>query len=326
MYDFPKIDLHLHLDGSVRPATCLELARQQGVTELADLTLAEMADRMRMQPDAAEDDFSAFDTPLMVMQTAEALTRITAELVEDLAAQGLVYAEIRFAPQFHCQQGMSQREAIEAVLQGAQQGMERHSSIKVGIILCAMAFGPATETYTQNVETAHLTGEYLGRGVVAMDLAGYEDRLPEFGPIFELAHQLELPTTCHAERHVDQCVPFATDRIGHGYQVADEPALTDYVIKNNVPLEMCPLSSMVYGLPQDGRHPLKRLYDAGAPVTVNTDNMTVLDTCLKREYDICRAMGFTERDLIQLNINSARAAFLPADEKETLVAKLQAYL
>ncbi|MBC5582247.1 adenosine deaminase [Anaerofilum sp. BX8] len=329
MREFPKIDLHLHIDGSVQPETALELARQQGLAEGA-LSPEEAVRKMVIQPGGNGSDFKEFDLPIAVMQTAPALRRVTAELVRRLAAEGVWYAELRFAPQFHLCGGLSQREVIQAVLDGQAEGEADCPGIETGILLCAMGtLDPAEQNREQNLETVRLAKEFIdaGTGVAGIDLAGYEERLAEYADVFALAKKLGVPATCHSEFEVPQCLPFGTPRIGHGYQVAQQAELQQAVKARGVTLEMCPMSSIIsYDLPDDGRHPLKVLYDQGVRVTVNTDNLVVLGTSLEREYECCRRMGFSDADLVRMNLYSAEAAFLPPERKKRLIARVRACL
>lgn len=326
MGKIPKIDLHLHIDGSVLPQTALELAREQGMAEGA-LSLEEITRRMVIPKGEHGTEFKEFDLPIAVMQTAPALQRVTRELVERLAAEGVLYAELRFAPQFHLEKGLTQREVIRAVLDGVQQGLEQAPEIEIGILLCAMGtLAPAEENREQNLETIRLAKEFIDAGtrVAGIDLAGYEDRLSDYADLFEFARKLGVPATCHSEFQLDQCLPFGTPRIGHGYQVAEFERLIDTVRARGVTLEMCPVSSIIsYDLPTDKRHPLRVLFERGVKVTVNTDNLTVLGTSLEREYECCRAMGFTDDELVQMSINSAKAAFLPPEKKAALMEKIK---
>ena len=294
------------------------------------MTLEEVTRRMVIQPGDNGTDFKEFDLPLAVMQTAPALRQVTADLIARLAGEGVCYAELRFAPQLHLEKGLTQRDAIEAVLQGVADGEAACPEIAVGILLCTMGkLEPAAVNRAENLETVRLAAAFIAAGskVVGVDLAGYEEHLADYAEVFDLARELGVPATCHSEFEVPQCLPFGTPRIGHGYQVAQRPDLAEIVKARGVTLEMCPVSSIIsYDLPEDEQHPLKVLYDQGVKVTVNTDNLTVLGTSLEREYEYCRRMGFCDRDLILMNINSAEAAFLPPEEKAKLVARLRACL
>lgn len=155
-----------------------------------------------------------------------------------------------------------------------------------------------------------------------MDMAGYEERMPEFADLFALAARLGVPATTHSEFTVGQALDYNTPRIGHGYQAALIPELTQAVVERGITLEMCPQSSLSYdyGLSGDETHPLRRLFLAGAKVTVNTDNRTVLNTDLEHEYELCCRMGFTDREIIAMNNNALRAAFVSDKVKRELLA------
>jgi len=317
-----KIDLHLHIDGSVRPETVYELSRKYHVEPECNMTLEEIKNSMIIPDGEYDPDFLTFNPPLRVMQTPEGLTRITKELVERLEAEGLIYAELRFAPQYHLNNGMTQEEAVVAAIEGLTEGLRTCKTLKAGLILCAMNHCDPQDNHTENIETIHLAKKYLGKGVCAIDLAGYEERMSEYIDIFELAHNLGIPTTTHSEFTVGEALTYNTSRIGHGYQAALIPELTEAVINKEITLEMCPDSSLSYdyGLNGDETHPLYVLFKKGARVTVNTDNLTVLGTSLEKEYDLCRKMGFTDEDIVKMNNYAIEACFADEETKKALLA------
>ena len=235
--------------------------------------------------------------------------------MERLDSQGLIYAELRFAPQYHLNNGMTQEDAVAAAIQGLNGGLKNCRVLKANLILCTMNHCDPAENHAENIETVRLAGKYLGKGVCAVDMAGYEERMPEYSDIFDMARELGIPATTHSEFTVADALKYGTSRIGHGYQAALIPELTDAVISHNVTLEMCPDSSLSYeyGLSCDETHPLFVLYKKGAKVTVNTDNLTVLDTDLEKEYALCRKMGFIDEDIVRMNNFAIEASF--ADEK-----------
>lgn len=316
-----KIDLHLHIDGSVKPETVYELSRKYNIEPECSLTLEEITKSMVIPEGEYDPDFLTFNPPLRVMQNAEGLTRITKELVERLEAEGLIYAELRFAPQYHLQGGLTQEDAVLAVIQGLKEGLKNCSTLKAGLILCTMNHCDPAANHEENMETVHLAKKYLGKGVCGVDMAGYEERMSEYADIFELAHELGIPTTTHSEFTVGEALKYNTIRIGHGYQAALLPQLTEAVIAQGVTLEMCPDSSLSYeyGLTGDETHPLYVLYKKGARVTVNTDNLTVLNTNLEFEYDLCRKMGFTDKDIVKMNNYAIEACFADEETKEALL-------
>ena len=335
-YPFPKIDLHLHLDGSMLPETAWELARERGIDMPAD-NLADFRSFIIVTAEcrSVNEYLKRFEMPLSILQDAPALTRVTRELIELLSRQGLAYAEIRFAPQLHTRRALTMREAVEAVLEGVRAGLARCPGIGIGILLCAMCVGPETVNNAENLETVRLAGEYLGKGVVGVDLAGAEGIVPleRFAPVFRLATELCVPFTCHAgdsqgPETVRAAMDFGTKRIGHGHHIALDRALCARAIRDQVVLEICPTSNIQCETqPSYQAHPLKRLIDMGVPCTINTDNMILSDIDLDKEYDRCtQEMGLTCQDLIRCNINSARAAFLDGGEKAALISRLLAFL
>ncbi|MBR4035454.1 MAG: adenosine deaminase [Oscillospiraceae bacterium] len=317
-----KIDLHLHIDGSVKPQTVYELSRKYGIEPECNMTLEEITKSMIVPEGEYDPDFLTFNPPLRVMQTAEGLSRVTKELVERLEAEGLIYAELRFAPQYHLNGSMTQEDAVLAAIDGLNAGLKNCKTLKAGLILCAMNHCDPAENHAENIETVHLAKKYLGKGVVAVDLAGYEERMPDYADIFTLAKQLGVPATTHSEFTVGDALEYGTTRIGHGYQAALISRLTEKVIEKGVTLEMCPDSSLSYeyGLTGDENHPLYVLYKKGAKVTVNTDNLTVLDTSLDFEYQLCRKMGFTDEDIVRMNNYAIQACFADEETKKALLA------
>ena len=317
-----KIDLHLHIDGSVKPETVYELSRKYNIEPECNLPFEEIRNSMMIPEGEYDPDFLTFNPPLRVMQTKEGLTRITHELVERLEADGLIYAELRFAPQYHLENGMTQEDAVLAAIEGLHEGLANCKTLKAGLILCTMNHCDPAENHDANIETVYLAKKYLGKGVCGVDMAGYEERMPEYADIFELAHELHIPCTTHSEFTVGEALKYGTTRIGHGYQAALLPELTKAVIEKGVTLEMCPDSSLSYeyGLTGDHTHPLYVLYKKGARVTVNTDNLTVLDTSLEFEYELCRKMGFTDEDIVKMNRFAIEACFADEETKKELLA------
>lgn len=335
-YPFPKVDLHLHLDGSFRIPTVWELVQKQGVTMPADSLEGYDAWMKKCSNAGSVNEYlKMFDAPLQVMQDPDSLIRITKELIEDLAAQGVAYAEIRFAPQLHCQKNMTQRDAIEAVLEGRRQGLEENPDIKIGIICCMMSVGPETLNWDANMETATITHEYLDKGVVCMDLAGAEGFVPlsNFKPLFDKATSLGTPVICHAGdsqdwKTVRDAIDMGAQRIGHGHHIYENPELCRIAAERGIALEICPTSNIqcqsreTYEL-----HPAQNLLYMGVPVTINTDNMTMSRVNLETEYDHClNEMGFEYEDLILMNMNSVACSFMKEEEKEELIEKLMSYL
>ena len=316
-----KIDLHLHIDGSVLPQTVYELSRKYNIEPECNLSLEEIAASMTIPEGEYDPDFLTFNPPLRVMQTPDGIHRVTRELVERLDRDGLIYAELRFAPQYHLNNGMTQEDAVIAAIQGLNEGLKNCRTLKASLILCTMNHCDPAENHAENMETLRLAGKYLGKGVCAVDMAGYEERMSEYSDIFDAAQKLGIPATTHSEFTVADALEYGTSRIGHGYQAALIPELTEAVIIRNVTLEMCPDSSLSYeyGLSCNETHPLYVLYKKGARVTVNTDNLTVLDTDLEKEYALCRKMGFRDEDIIRMNNYAIEASFADEQTKQELL-------
>ena len=332
-YPFPKVELHLHLDGSIPPETMWELAKKEHA-ELPVATLEEFRTWLKVTSDcgSVNEYLERFELPLQILQKKENLSLVTESLIDVLAGQGYGLAEIRFAPQLHLRQGLSQRDAIEAVLAGQRAGLKKHPALKTGILLCAMSIGPETLNMAENLETVRLTKEYLGKGVIGCDLAGAEGIVPlhSFHPVFDLAKELGVPFTCHAGDSqgpdtVKDALDFGTKRIGHGHHLYDAPELWQRVLENGVTLEICPTSNIQCKTqPSYALHPAKKLFDAGIRVTISTDNMVLAAVTLEDEYDHCVSeMGFSRADLIRMNLYAAEASFLPEEEKANVISQLQ---
>ena len=332
-YDFPKLDLHLHLDGSMLPESAWEMAKERNIKLPAD-NIEDFKIFIIVTADcrSVNDYLERFEMPLQIMQDSAAISRTAMELVELLASQGLVYAEIRFAPQLHTRNGLTQKDAIEAVIDGVNKGMEKCPSIKIGVICCTMSVGPETANMEENLETVRLAKDYLGKGICGIDLAGAEGIVPlkNFHPIFDLAKELGIPFTCHAGDSqgpdtVRDAMDFGSKRIGHGHHIFDDKELCKSAIKEGVTLEICPTSNIqCQSQPSYEEHPAKKLFDMGMNITINTDNMILSDINLDKEYDKClNQMGFEYNDIIKMNINSVKASFMPEEEKQPLIEKLE---
>ena len=335
-YPFPKLDLHLHLDGSFRIETIWQLAKERNIA-MPTNTIEEYEKWLLDHSNAEDvnDYLKMFDAPLQVMQDKDSISRITKELIDDIAAQGLAYAEIRFAPQLHTKNGLSQKDAIEAVLEGRKKRLENNKNINIGIICCLMCVGDEKINWDANMETATVAHEYLDKGVVCIDLAGAEGIVPlkNFAPIIEKAKSYNTPIISHCgdsqDWHtVQDAIDFGAVRLGHGHHIYENPMLCRYAADHNIALEICPTSNISCKTRSSYEmHPAQNLYNMGIPITINTDNMTFSKITLEKEYDHCiNEMGFEYEDLILMNINSVKASFMKEDEKENLIAELEKYL
>lgn len=311
------IELHLHLDGSLRPETVWELAKEQNI-KLPTNTVDEVRDQMQVPEDCRtlEEYLTRFDLPLLVLQTREALERAAFELTEDLAKEGVTYAEIRFAPQLSIKGGMTQEQAVEAAIEGVKRGMEQYPSIRVGLILCCMRGEDNEEWNLQTVETAK---KYLGDVVCAVDIAGAESLYPteRFAPVFEKVREYGLPSTIHAgeaagPESMKTALAFGAKRIGHGVAAVEDPKLVRRLIEEQITLEVCVTSNyQTKVVPSIEAHPIRRLFNAGVRVTVNSDNRTVSNTNVRKELDILRnVFGFKEQEIEKMEEYAWEARFL----------------
>lgn len=332
-FDFPKIDLHCHLDGAMRPETAMLLAAERGISVPAK-DLDDFRNFISVTADCRDvnEYLKRFDLPLSIMQDSESLYRTAFELVEMQYMQGLRWAEIRFAPQLHCRKGLTQQAAIDAVSSGVVDACRKYESIKVGLILCMMSFGNPALNDAANRETIELTKKNLGSVVRGIDLAGAEGLTPlsSYGYLFEIIRAYKLPFTCHAGDSqgpdtVLDALNFGARRIGHGHHIIDDPSLVERAIRDGVTLEICITSNIQCSTqPSYEQHPIKRLYDAGVKTTLNTDNMVLSGVTLDSEYRLAtERCGFTVADIIKMNINSANASFMPDCYREQLIGELE---
>lgn len=311
------IELHLHLDGSLRPETVWELAKEQNI-KLPANTVDEVRDQMQVPEDCRtlEEYLTRFDLPLLVLQTREALERAAFELTEDLAKEGVTYAEIRFAPQLSIKGGMTQEQAVEAAIEGVKRGMEQYPSIRVGLILCCMR-GEDNEEW--NLQTVEAAKKYLGDVVCAVDIAGAESLYPteRFAPVFEKVREYGLPSTIHAgeaagPESMKTALAFGAKRIGHGVAAVEDPELVRRLIEEQITLEVCVTSNyQTKVVPSIEAHPIRRLFNAGVRVTVNSDNRTVSNTNVRKELDILRnVFGFKEQEIEKMEEYAWEARYL----------------
>lgn len=321
-----ETDLHLHLDGSLLESVVRILAQQAGY-DLAGKNLKELLS-VGLDCRSLPEYLQCFELPGILLQTREALTLAAKDLVERLDGQGVVYAEIRFAPQLHTQKGLTKEDAVEAVVQGVKDGCASSGGrIHAGVLLCAMVNGPDKE----NEETFSLARAYLGNGVVGADIAGPEGFVPmeHFEGLFQTAYRQAVPFTIHAGEtgnydNIAKAVSYGAKRIGHGCAAIQSEACMELLKREKITLEMCVVSNLqTKAVASLEEHPLKAFYDKGIRVTYNTDNMTVSDTSLDYEAELLVSrMGFTEADLRQMNRYAIESAFIGEAEKTELLAAL----
>ena len=310
-------ELHLHLDGSLRPETVWELGKIQGI-DLGAKDVADVKYIMEVPEDCKtlHDCLERFELPLKVLQTADALERVSFELVEDLHNINVDYAEIRFAPQLSTEKGLTQEEVVEATIKGVKKGMDKYPDIKCGLILCCMR---GENIDDRNLKTVEVAKKYLGDVVCAIDLAGAESLYPTemFEKVFEKANEYKLPRTIHCgeakgPESIRKALSYGTKRIGHGVNAIYDEELVKELVEKGVTLEVC-VTSNYHTKVVDSieKHPMKKLFDAGVRVTVNSDNMTVSNTNIHKEIEILKnKLGFTDADIEKIQKYAEEARFL----------------
>jgi len=313
----PKAELHLHLDGSLRVDTALELARTRGVEAPRDWTGMSAALIAPMPCSSQAELLRAFDLPIALMQDAEALERITAELVVTKAADNVRYVEIRWGPLLHVTGGLSLADGIAAVCAGARNG-----AAAAGVVVRLICTALRSHDPARNVELAETAGRFLDQGLTGWDLAGPEAAFPDplqHGEAFEAARAAGLRVTIHAGEwggaaQVRRALAVEPERIAHGPGTIDDPVLATHLTAAGVTLDLCPTSNWQAGIVSSlASHPLARLHRAGVPVTLNTDETTVADLTLSEEYvNAVETIGLTLPELWAIDRGALDVAF--ADE------------
>lgn len=312
------IDLHLHLDGSMSLECARSLATKQGIALPDD---EELLSRLRVSDDCRDlnEYLERFELPLSLLQTADAISESVERLCNELKAQGLVYAEIRFAPQLHLQKGLTQEDVVLAAIAGLNR-----SSFFASLILCCMR---GTDNREANIETVRLVEKYLGKGVCAVDLAGAEALFPNenFVDVIEYARSLSLPMTLHAGEalgadSVASAIELGADRIGHGVRSIEKPELLKLLSEKKIPLELCPTSNLNTRVLDDLKdYPIRTFFDADVMITVNTDNTSVSSTSLANEYQkLADALELTEAELKKIALCSISATFLDSKGRKKI--------
>jgi adenosine deaminase len=319
----PKAELHQHLDGSVRPETAVELAADIG--QALDL---EGARRRMIGPERCADQaelLTYFDLPIALLQTADALRRVTEELVDDLAADGIRYAEVRWAPRLHLERGLGVRDVLEAVAGGvsARAATLGPAMPLVGLIVTAMRSHPPAA----NVELAIAAADF-GHPIVGFDLAGPEAAYPAapHALAFVTARERGLGLTAHAGEvpgagRVREVVDLGVRRIAHGVTAADDTELLATLTARDIALDLCPTSNVQAGIVASvADHPVLTLHRRGVAVTVSTDDRTVTGITLSEELARCMLeLGATPAELAAIALEGFRRGFAPAILREALM-------
>ncbi len=319
----PKVDLHCHLDGSVRTSTILELAKKQNV-KLPTENVEELNKYVRVSKNCRSltEFLNAFEFFYPLLQNPYAVEKIGYELCEDAASENIKYLEVRFAPFLQATENFKITDVVKICLQGLRQG-SRDFKIGVGLILCCYRSIPKEA----NIETVELAKKYTDSGVVAMDLAGDETRYPtrSFAEPLNLAKKYKIPFTVHAGESagcesIKEAVELGASRIGHGVHLIDDTKLMEEIKEKEIPLEMCITSNIQTHVVADFEsHPIKKFYDNGVIITINTDDRSVSGIDLTNEYNVAvNRLGFDMSDLIKIIHNGINALFIPNKNKAEL--------
>lgn len=326
----PKTDLHVHLDGSLRPTTVVDLARGEDVGVPLDNEVEVMAAcRAPAECSSLEDYLKVFDITLALMQTESALERIAFELAEDAHRENVRLIEVRYSPVLHQQRGLELDQIVAAVDRGLVRATRRFG-IHCGQIICGIRhLAPAS-----SVALARLATRWHRRGVIGFDLAGAELGNParEHLEAFEIVRAANIAVTVHAgeafgSSSIHQALHFAgAGRLGHGTRLIEDPDLLAWVNDFRIPVEVCLASNVqTRAVSTLQEHPIARYLEAGLRVTLNTDNRLVSDTSVTNEYALAvEAFELDLDDVLGLVLNGFKAAFLPLQAKRRLVEQVLA--
>lgn len=323
-FNLPKIDLHCHLDGSVRPQTIIDLARQQNISLPSD-NIDDIKSLM-VAPETCpnlDEYLMRFDLPISVMQTADGIERISFELFEDAAKENVKYLEVRFGPLLHLQQGLTLDEIIGSAIKGMKNA-EKHYDIKGNYILSILRTMPKDQINA----VIDAGAKYLNDGVVAFDLAGSE--VPgfchEFVPYADYAQQKGYRVTIHAgeqgegQNVFDAISLLGAERIGHGIHIKGHPQAYALVKNDNVALETCPSSNVqTKAVESLSSHPINAFHKDGVPITINTDNRTVSNTTMTDEVrKVVEEFGLSREAYFDIYKQSIEHSFASDEIKQHL--------
>ena len=320
---FALVDIHYHLDGALSPEMIIEVAKEENIN-LPSFDAVELKKYLEVPENcqSLNEYLTKFDIPGLVLQTKNGLYKNTLDCLKRLSTQGIKYVEIRMAPQLSTAKGLTQEEVVQAMLE-ARKDAERLYCIKSNFILCMMR---SNNNQKQNIETIDVARKYLGKGVVAIDLAGAEALFENdlFKSQFEYAKKLNIPFTIHAgeaagAESVKKAIEFGAKRIGHGVKSVEDDNVIKLLKEKNIPLEICPKSNLdTKTILKLTDLPLRQLRKSGIKVSINTDDPTVSNTTLENEYRLLNSLGFNEDELKQYTLDSIDSCFLSDKEKDEL--------
>jgi len=319
------IDLHLHLDGAITVNIAKQLASIQNISLPYNDTELERLLTVPDDCDSLEEFLECFKLPLTLLQTKEGLSEAVRLVSDNIQSQGVIYAEIRFAPQLHTDRGMTQEEAVQAALDGIKK-----TTLKVNLILC---YYRKENNEADNNETLRIAKEYLVKdgGVVAVDLAGPESIFPitNYTVLFEKTKKYGIPFTIHAgeaagAESVKNTMKLEPQRIGHGTRSYEDPEIVELIKNKGIPLEMCPTSNrLTHALREFNEYPFMNYLHKGIKVTLNSDDMAIERITLAHEHEYMKKyFGLTYEEEKTILINSVNAAFTTPEVKAELRKKL----
>lgn len=302
-----KIELHLHFDGSINVEYTNKLLGYDATDELIDTTSRDLGEYLKK-----------FELPIKLLQDLNNIEEYAYLLGKELERDEVIYAEVRFCPLFHVE-----KYSIDEVVEAIRRGFKRVSTVKVNLIFCMMRHFSVQNNY----KIIMLTKRFLGNGVVGIDLAGDEAKYAteKFKELFDIIRKEGIPFTIHAGEarsyeSVNNAIDFGAKRIGHGISSIQSDEVVNKLIRMGVTLEICPSSNIDTDVIKSiESHPIKQLVDNGVLVTINTDNRTVSNTSLNKEYELLRkTFGFSDEDFLKFNLNAINCAFISEDEKRLL--------
>ena len=324
----PKVELHCHLDGSLRINTIIELAKLQKVS-LPSSNYKGLKNILCIgeKRGTLEEYIARFDITLSVMQTPGSLTRIAYELIEDVASENVRYIEVRYSPILHTSKGMTLEEAVLSVRDGLKKG-EKDFGVKSGIIVCGIRhISPEA-----SLKLADLCVQFKNRGVVGFDLAGAEENFPakDHREAFYMILNNNINATIHAGEafgpsSIHQAIHYCgAHRIGHGTRLKEDKDLMNYVNNHRITMEVCLTSNWhTFSVRSLKQHPIRYYYDRGIRVTLNTDNRLMSDTTLTKEFGVARDIfNFSLHDFREVTIIAMKSAFLPHLERKQMIKNI----
>ena len=302
-----KIELHLHFDGSINVEYTNKLLGYDATDELIDTISRDLGEYLKK-----------FELPIKLLQDLNNIEEYAYLLGKELERDEVIYAEVRFCPLFHVE-----KYSIDEVVEAIRRGFKRVSTMKVNLIFCMMRHFSVQDNY----KIIMLTKRFLGNGVVGIDLAGDEAKYAteKFKELFDIIRKEGIPFTIHAGEarsyeSVNNAIDFGAKRIGHGISSIQSDEVVNKLIRMGVTLEICPSSNIDTDVIKSiESHPIKQLVDNGVLVTINTDNRTVSNTNLNKEYELLRkTFGFSDEDFLKFNLNAINCAFIGEEEKRLL--------